>query len=213
MINYEEVFALFVSDDEMLPNLMHPFKQGGLYFATDGHSLICLPEGVAELPYKDQDKPKCLSLIEPYNCCVPIVLAELESQLIPDMIEEVLSEYCDECDGDGTVVFIYTSKKGREYHSEDDCPLCDGNGEFTKKTGKKIPNPDKSFLLLEKCFTYKQLARLVAACKLMELATITKVADLTNNGVIFQCGEAKILLMPLGRLASFTAEIKISQKP
>jgi len=36
-INYPKVFQLFATKDELRPNMMHPFKQDGFYYATDAH--------------------------------------------------------------------------------------------------------------------------------------------------------------------------------
>lgn len=207
-INYDQVFQLFISNDELRPLMCHPYKQGGKYYATDAHSMIILPIEKANLDYPEQDKPISDAVVPKETTCnIEIKISDLEAKLIPEIIDEIIEEEkedkCEECDGDGEVEFEYdaTSKnKWQSFTMEADCPICEGAGTITetikKPTGKKIPNPAKKYKMFEVGFMYEQLKRLIDACNLLGVETITKTYGTPTNANIFKCGDAVILIMP-----------------
>ena len=196
----EKVFNLFVANAKNEPlrkELHQPFKQGGRYYATDTHSMIFLPVEKAQLNFPEQDRPNCEGVIpKNSNCSNQIKISDIETQLIPTLIdetEELEKEVkCPECDGDGVVEC--------NLEHEHKCIDCDGTGKFIdiieKPTGKKIPMPNKYFRMLDVCFQYKQLRRLVDACNELGVETITKTYGTETTGNLFQCGDCWILIMP-----------------
>ena len=199
-IDYEKVFRLFSQKDGLRQEMNNPFKQNGKYFATDAYSMIFMPIEKAELNFVAQSKPDATAIIpRESNCNIEIKVADIERQLIPDMIDETIEEEimkkCTECDGDKVV----ECDLGHDH----ECVECDGTGEtedvISKPTGKKIPNPSKLFKTLgtgETGFQYCQLRRLIDACKMMGVETITKTFGTPRKGNVFQCGETIIIVMP-----------------
>jgi len=195
--DYEKLFQLFAGKDETRIYMNQPFKHNGKYYATDAYSLICMPAEKVELNFVEQDKPEVESVIpKETNCNVEIKVADIEKQLIPTMIDETIEEEiknkCKECDGDGVVEC--------DMEHEHECPKCYGAGEIVteieKPTGKKILMGHKVFKMLEVGFQYTQLRRLIDACNMMGVETITKTFGTDKRGNLFTCGEVKILVMP-----------------
>lgn len=195
--DYEKLFKLFVGTDEMRTDMQTPFKQDGKYFATDAYSIIYIPIDKVELSYPEQDRPKASAVIvKETNCNIGIKIADIDRQLVPTIIDETIGEEtekeCKNCDGDGVVEC--------DMEHEHDCPDCYGGGkiitEIQKPTGKKIPMGHKLFRMDGVGFQYTQLRRLIDACNLMGVETITKVFGTSSRGNIFECGEAKIMVMP-----------------
>jgi len=151
----------------------------------------------AELNYQPSDVPKCdryLNIESVMN--VDISVSELEAKLIPELVDEIIEETteseCRDCDGKGTMEC--------DLEHEHDCNECGGDGKIItiikKPTGKKIPNQEKKYKLLGVGFMYKQLRRLIDACRLLEIETITKTFGTNGVGNLFKCGNAWILVMP-----------------
>lgn len=198
-MDYEKLFNLFVGKDDVRPELNQPFKKGGKYCATDAHSLIFISEEKANLNFPEQDKPSIETVIPKEDTCyIEIKVSEIESQLIPDMIDEEIEGEeieCDECEGEGEVEWSFGI-----YDRMDDCPACGGSGTIqesrTKKTGNKIPNELKGFEMLGVGFRYKELRRLLDAAKIIEAETIIKTNGEINTANLFTVGDFKILVMP-----------------
>lgn len=190
-IDYWQVFQLFVNKHESRDNYRRytqkPFKRGGMYYATDALSMIFIPVDKADLHVEEkyQLDPKAV-ISEEKNCSDKIDVAELEKKLVPEMVEEENVEIIErEC----------------TCHDRANCTVCDGYGSIIRerrmKTGKMIHNQLKVYKMYEAKFTYKQLIRLVVACKMMRIETITRVYGSERFGNLFQCGDASILVMPM----------------
>jgi len=213
-----EVFQMFTHADR--PDLRHPFRQGGSYFATDGMTLISLPLDAAILDYPEQAAPPASKILKDKTCNIEIALSELEAQLVPEMEEETeektITEKCKECMGGGEVTFTYNADTTNdEFEHELDCPICGGTGNFEKtekvKTGRLIARRYKSFKLLGTGFAYWQLRRFIDACKIIGVEKITKIwgEPFTGNG--FAVGGFTFVVMPviLSADESDVTEIKI----
>ncbi len=197
-INYDKVFQMFTSDDDLRKNFNHPFRQDGRYYATDAHSLIFMPVTDANLPYAEQDAPNAKAVIPvERTMSIEINIDELDGRLEPEFIDEEIMEEvekeCSECDGE----------KDHECSCGDvhECTNCGGTGKETdevlKKTGRQIPDDNANYLMFDVFYKYKQLRRLVDACKLLGCETITKVFGGKTNGNLFICGKVTILVMPV----------------
>ncbi len=199
-IDYKKVFSLFVATENEVParpELYTPFTQGEMQYATDAIAIIRLPIEKENLEFDRREKPKCEKVIPAEsNCNVKIKISDLESQLVPTMIDEVIYETkemrCRNCRGRGEA----ECDMGHNH----ECDQCDGTGtiegEVEKPTGNKIADPDKGFSLLGVEFLYKQLNRLVTACKLMGVETVEKTYGEVSRANVFLCGDCTIVVMP-----------------
>ena len=193
-IDYDKVFQLFIDSDSD-SDIRHPFQQGDYYYASDCCSLISLPIDIADLPYQEQDKPTDTFSILPResNCNIEINVSELEAKLIPEMVDETFTEEkeCKNCDGEGEL----ECNLGHKH----DCEDCEGTGKIItllKQTTNKIPCQTEQYKMFDIYFQYRQLKRLIDACQLLNVETIIMVFKLPNDGNLFICGGAKILIMP-----------------
>lgn len=204
-INYQELFNLFINDDELRPEMNHPYKQGNRYFATDATAMVFIPCDRVELNYPEQDKPQSDKVIpRDKTMQVVISISEIESKLTPEMIDEeidkVKKEKCSECDGEGQVEFEYYGNK-RTYTIEEDCPECGGAGdleiEYSEKTGRKIPNRNKQFFMHDVGYMYYQLERLIKAARICGVETVVKTFGTRTNASVFDLGnDITVLIMP-----------------
>lgn len=204
LIDYEKLFKLFVSKDELRPDLDHPFEQNGKYYATDAHALVFVDARLVNLPYPKQEKPEVWKVVPNKETCnIEIKVSELEKNLISEMIDEEI-EYgkdieCKECKGEGEVEWEYDGLL-RTYENEFTCPACDGDGleskTYFKKTGKKIPNPLTKHKMFEVGFLHGQLQRLIDASKIIGVENITKIFGEKSNANVFQVGNVTVLVMP-----------------
>lgn len=203
-IDYKKLFNLFVSKDELRPDLCHPFEQNGRYYATDAHALVFIDATGIELGYPKQEKPNMITHIpKEATWNVEINVAALERNLISEMIDEEIEVgedvECKECEGEGEVEWEFNGKH-RTYHKENTCPLCDGDGlerkSFMKKTGRQVPNPLTKHKMFGVGFLHGQLQRLIDASKIMGVETITKTFGQKSNGNMFTVGNATVLIMP-----------------
>lgn len=197
MINYDKVFRLFVSKDDLRPALMHPSLQGDKYYATDCNVMIIAPRTL-ELGYKEvKDYPQCERVLPAANAePIEFNINDLAAQLIPLKEKQFKTVYekvnCGECDATGQI-------KGKLMNHK--CCKCNGKRFYSvqsrKETGKMINDPACYFKLLDQYFYHNILKTMVDACKLMQVKTVTKLAGTGVRAALFQCGEVQILLMPM----------------
>lgn len=198
-VNYKKAFELFVGNDQLRPEMHQAFKQGGYYFATDAMGLIYMPIEDAELNYKEQDKPPCISII-PKNAEMKkeLNINDIEAKLIPELIDEmkVIEKIikCTECDGDGSIEC--------ELGHCHECIDCDGKGEIEfqieEPTGNKIARPDKPFMIFNVAFAYWQLKRLIDTCKILGVEKITKVNGKgRGDNHVFSLGNVNVIISPI----------------
>lgn len=191
----KKAFQLFVSNDDMRPEMMQPFRQVDTYCATDAHTLIYMPTEGIELGYPEQAKPNFKPVIPQGGDKYDIIqIAKLRQQLeaMAQMTEEVID--CDECHGEGTVSVSYYARS-RHYHLKAECPIC--KGECYTLTGNKVPDGDQYFNLLGVIFAQRILIRLVEACEILDLTNITRVSGGPIGANLFIHGKIGIILMPI----------------
>lgn len=105
---------------------------------------------------------------------------------------EIPKEICSRCDGAKSI----TCDLGHE-HS---CPDCGGNGVIGghKPTGKKIPNKRTIFSFNGVNITYETLYQYVIRTAMdLDCQTITLVYFDENKPMVFEIGEAGVLIMPV----------------
>lgn len=195
-IDYQKLFSLFVSTDPLKESLKTPSKQNGIYYASDGMTMIMLkesPEWI--LPFNVTDKPDFASVVpRDRNQPVKIDLIKLAKEIeekLPLVDEYKNSDVkCTSCDGEGVV----ECDLGHEH----DCPVCDGEGveEEPVATGKKVKNTGALLRFLNIGFRYPILKRLIDAGALIGVTTCTRIYGEDNKANIFKVGEFTVLLMP-----------------
>lgn len=202
-VDYEKLLWMFAENkDSSRIALQQPFKQSGYYIATDAHSLIYFPIGELNLPFEEQSDPdvfKVLPKSTEFHEPIKVNIADLEAKLIPQVIDEVTEEEkeCNECEGDCVVDYEYSDKNGGYHSLEGDCPACDGAGviETEKKTGNKVVDMSANYLIWDVGFKYKQIKRLIDACKLLGFDTIDRVVTAEETANLFQRDGISIVVM------------------
>lgn len=205
-IDYKALFQMFVSDDELRPQICRPFKKNGSYYATDSCSMIILPVEKADIDFQEySDSISVGKVIPKENTCeIKINIADLDRQLIPDFIDETVTIgkdiKCEDCNGDGHVEWEYSANGGRTHYMKENCPVCSGCGYLeetsTKPTGRRIPDPTKRFKMLDAYFLDKQIRRFLEACKMIGAETVTKTSGTEKSANIFQVADFIIIVMP-----------------
>lgn len=196
---YLEALNLFVSQDEYRSWMNKPFIVNDLAIATDAHALIScssmLAPGVG--PLEDYDQNNVLQVMAFYpNVEYIINVSELEEALakcpmVPEMAE------CESCSGEGEVEFEYFYK-GRSYTTDDDCPICDGNGEIRSKSGKKEVDTSALVKVKNSYFSTKYIAKMAALSTLFNSSTVTLIHQTTPLlHSVFQVDKMNLLIMPM----------------
>jgi predicted nucleic acid binding AN1-type Zn finger protein len=172
-----------------------PLTANGYTYATEEHVLIAAKNEDVRIQAKE-GKESHASIILETNCNEPANIDWSKLDSIP-LVDEVIDERCDECNGCGQVDYEYfASKTQRTYEIEDDCPICKGYGSLEKRTGKKVSKlfnikynglffNSKYFLKL------KDLEEFVG-----EKATLVYLPAKANK-ITFKCGVYTLVIMPL----------------
>jgi hypothetical protein len=210
MRDYNKLFSLFTCKDtgNNRPYYKQPFKQDGMYYATDGHVLIFMPSEICQLDYRDQDKPACKGVIPIEGESVPINISLLEAEInakTPLVDEFLIKEReCSNCYGEGEV----ECDMGHDH----DCPDCDGSGiiEGKNPTGNKVKDEKSILTIFGSFFSYIQIERLINASKELNEPVIYKIAGEGQRVFLFKVGECKILICPC--VSSLEYEINIEIK-
>lgn len=177
-INYRELLKIFTSKDYYRnTDLSKPFKQNGVYCATDKNSMILIPENKIKLPFKEQTEVPIKYLMNRIGTMkVPINISGLENKL--------LKETCRDCYGTGKVKFKYKGVH-RHYDIEATCPKCKGKSSISN-----------IYFMDNIPYMSKGLIRLVKAAKIAGCKTITKVRGDRSTESIFTIGkDIKVFIM------------------
>jgi len=172
-----------------------PLTANGYTYASDAYVLIAAKNEDVNIEAK-QGKESNTSIFLETNCNEPTNIDWSKLDSIP-LVDEVIDEDCDECDGFGQVEYEYFSTKTqRTYEIEGDCPICKGDGCFGKRTGNKVPelfNIEYNGLFFNSnCFIrLKHLEEFVG-----EKATLVYLPKKVDN-ITFKCGVYTLAIMPL----------------
>ncbi len=130
---------LYTGRDEYRPFMYFPNLANGYVHASDSHALIAIPESELCLKYSTDEKyPNTMKLINEIEANkltrVKAKVSDLAKELTKARIEvDKDSIKCNECDGNRTVEFNYIDKQNKEYSSNNNCPVCDGDGAGSKE--------------------------------------------------------------------------------
>jgi hypothetical protein len=189
-INYQQLFLLHCYHEEGRQALQKPFKKDGYYFASDGTSLLYLPQDEMELDFfiERDDAPNCLAVI-PVKRSEPIEISinkliEVINIKSPKIKEQ---EECYNCGGVG----------GEEcnlghFH---DCEYCEGEGTYEKKDGKMIPDDSAVFVIDGVAMKIKMLQRLIQTAAILQRDTVLWLYRENEKGALFQLYPFHLLLM------------------
>jgi hypothetical protein len=208
MNNEKQLFDMYVVADEFGTILTAPFIQNGYVYASDRRILIRIRESAVKEAHKihSRNPANCSSFFMETRKEKAITLRQLETLLLAvEQIAEIktVSENikCEECEGDGYVVWGYEDweKRGR-------CPACDGDGytSETKEvpTGRMIPDPYAAIKLGDKTFRADYIQIIVNTMKLLEVHKITM--QYNGNSPLEQAvfnfnADIDVLLMPYNK--------------
>lgn len=177
-----ELFQKFVGTSDFRVTLRKPFKQDGYFVATDGHSLISIPDDYMDLEFEPAINPpnNIKGLIErdggkDYKISSKALLEFIEKNVL--MIPE--SQECSECDGDGY--------RECDLGHEHDCEICDGTGKIIPRNPKNVKNKKTIFEICGVWYSYIELKRIIDSIGCLGFNEFT-----LNNGENMESGVIKI---------------------
>jgi hypothetical protein len=167
---YDELIMLYQTDDDS-----KIFTNNGMIFSTDMNAMIVLPKDEIIGNYIMGFSPKNLSTHFPKRLIENYEIGNLGKllELVPKIKEVVISEKtttCNECNGNGTVQYVYSRKNGKENVINANCPECQGQGEIEEgeyETGKLIPDPEQECVIKNLTFFIKQINRLYETMRIL----------------------------------------------
>lgn len=193
--NYKKAFGLFCSANELRRVFTSPFKQKGIYVATDGIGIIHMPVNVIDWDLKEEEKPNVQKVLPAkFHASISIDVKLLSSEM--DKYSVKIEEYkippreCEACEGEGRL----DCDLGHTH----DCENCDGTGETKGRypTGNMISDTQTAFKIWDSAIKYTLLKRLVEASNFMGIDTIYKICGgEEDRRFYFKVGDAKILIM------------------
>ncbi|WP_337640129.1 hypothetical protein [Prevotella sp.] len=174
--------ALFLSvsdyENEIRKVLKKPFMQDGKLCASNGSWLVRIDPSLCDthIEFAVSEKPSLKNLF-PAKTCSQIITKEAINEAVEEIPTNV-DDKCQECYGEGTVIFTYIADTdGEEYEIEDTCPICDGSGKCKK--GKEIVTKQEDGVVL--CgkirFSTKQLMWLERVVDALGVDSVVKVSD------------------------------------
>jgi len=112
--------------------------------------------------------------------------------------EEIIK--CGACEGEAQVEYEFQYKK-KTYTSYQDCPVCNGEGGFDKKSDK--PNGEKQYpethavKIGNSIFMGKILLRIIEICEILGVDNINLLSQtFPTKPTTFKVGEVEMLCMP-----------------
>lgn len=190
----------FKSNDYRRDWMSKPFNVGNSTVSTNGYILISTPlqEGFEDL----SNKTKGVYPMD-FNLDTKILVSELKQKINDFPKVDCFNEEekkCDACNGYGDVDFEF-SHNGKDYESNQDCPVCDGSGVFNtvSKTpnGKKELDCNKFFGIGNSVFNVARIEELLEVAETLEADEITLVNQTQpNKASLFKIKEVEVLLMP-----------------
>lgn len=194
----DELFRLFC-DSNSRRNLDKPFKQHGVFAATNQHALIQIPCDVIDMGYAEIEKPNIGHFYKPDRTNWFKLDVSFVRKAVIDANETVeIIHDCTECDGEGE---ISCDCCGNEY----DCKTCRGSGGIP--TGKMEPDPNTYFDLGQCRFRRVVLQLLLDACDAFGVNEVDALIGTEMQRAYFKVGAATVLLMPCYKTADNVAHV------
>lgn len=197
---YRSILELVINKSEMRQWMLNPVNAFGKTHATDGYSIVSVPEiGKFE---NVEEKFKNVYPIVP-NIRKVYSFSELKSALdkMPriDLYDEVKTK-CDACNGEGEVDFEF-SHKGTDYTTEGTCPVCDGDGVIMAESdipnGKTDYNYDYCVKIGISGIHIKRILLLISIAELVGSDSIELLNQTEpQKPSLFKIGDIEIITMP-----------------
>lgn len=214
-INYTELLALFVNDDEMREWQNVPFKIGDKVISTDSFAMAIidskLAPGVKDLI--DYEPDNVLKVIPASGPSIGKIKIEDIRSLIKKCPKVPVTNTCEACEGEGEVEYSF-EWEDKYFEKYCDCPICEGEGDIEVLPKKKEVDSSKKIKIGISHFTSKMIFRLGMACKITETEVIDIVYQTeVKSPTIFRLNNAELLMMPVSECEpeDFLGEIKIVQ--
>lgn len=199
-----KLLNLFVGTNELRPIMLKPFIQDIYYYATDAHACIRIPILAIDqtFEYAMVENPEMKNHFPPiagaqYLVDVIAIYRSIQFPLKPEYRNP--GGECDQCNGEGTI-------ECDQDHMHD-CKKCHGKGELlpSMPTGRQIPDENIFIKVGEKVFAYTIFKKLIDACILCDIQTVTLIADPgpLNASRYKLINEIEILLMPINTTSEF----------
>ena len=128
-VDEEKLFSLFIDKEN---EYTMPVLKGSDVIATEGHRIIYVRKEVCEGQYEPTDKYNLRFLEERRGITIPLKLLQDTYDRLPKIEHEHYDEEsCAECNGTGKVEWEYCTYGGEVIYKDHDCPICNGEGNFT----------------------------------------------------------------------------------
>lgn len=183
----EKLLSLFINKGVGFPQYAEPFLKDGYVYATDANKLVRIKADTLNGQYTD--KVKYSWSVPNDNCDSLIIQTDIEKAItsVPQEKETIIVD-CPECEGEGVIFLEYIDKKGQTHEIEAVCPICYGDGNEEKETGKIIPSPDASIGIGDSKLRAYSVQVLLEAMKIIGVTKAHLVSQ-TDNRVVFRIDE------------------------
>lgn len=198
----DELLQMFVSTDEDRPKFLKPWRERNHVFASETHILIRANGYLTTVDYPQHNSDNSNKLFPTGIPTGMLSAATLENAIsyapLTDEMKTVGEDVdCEECDGDGEVVWGY-----RHWTRTYPCPVCEGCGysSLSKSvpTGRKVIDPHATVrigLLYFRASFLKLVLEAMKYCDCTEAAvTIGSRTQATRFNI---SDEIDIILMPV----------------
>jgi hypothetical protein len=174
-IDYDSLLKVFISKDELRPQMMQANTVGDKTYATDGHS---------RQTYQAHPKtPKYQAVIDQINPCEPITFKDTDLfkalQVHPKVYD---TAPCDKCDGEGEC-----------NHCGAKCEECDGDGWVEDRRLPMVYSDEATIQIGDKYYTPLQLGKLEKV--IIELMEETfQIIGFSGAAALFKVGAIEIII-------------------
>lgn len=150
-IDYDKLLYLFCEEGDYRPAFKNPNTVGDKTYATDGNSVMIVPNEYLKGKYDPHPKtPNFESVLEQIKECGPAKFKDTDLfkalQVHPKVYD---TSPCDECDGDGKCS-----------HCGAECSYCDGEGWIEDKSLPMVYGGNATIQIGDQYFLPRQLGRL-----------------------------------------------------
>ena len=211
----KDFFDCFTEKDlEDRPSFCYkPFYRDGFVMATDLAIMVRAPYNSLQGVYDKSEQPKRIPDFPQPNCDFELPLASIVKTIksIPE-VEEVrvhgIDAECDECDGHGTVEWVYEDSDGEEHRKDFDCPICDGRGKV--KT-KKYLREWRCIKINDTIFSVRTLMKLAKAMVVagFDAVNIRNMPDGYTPALMTLGENIEVIIMPCSKESNPIREIKL----
>ena len=193
---YDYVLSMYVSENNLRPQMCKVFKQENYNIATDSYSVIFVDEKDSGLKYDSDDKsPKALHFLNDFIFDTTEVIDRntfLSDFFTLERIWYSSTKACEKCDGSGSIECDCCG-------NDSDCKECDGSGDSYEKLPFVKPELiGDNIFLFDRKFSSVLTSKMIQTSYFLEAEKITVKFNKANDRqpFLFEIGEAKIIIMP-----------------